>query len=705
MDFEFEKLIPKDDPDSQFYQTHRETFGYDNDFIIISITDSSGLFNADFLTRVKSFSQSLGTIGSISQVFSPIDQKHFVNGPTGLLAFPLIHADKPDLLVEDSLRIFTSEFYSSFFSKDKTSLMLYLTHTHFLDQEESQLLIDKIERLSNHHNLNVKIVGKLIAQNEFIRFIQNDLAKFLVGSILLSFLLLYLVFRSINASILPFLISLLTIIWLFGIMGLLGVKINLLSSLLPPLLLFVSMSDAVHVMNAIYRSENKSKVERIKNALRSVLTPTFLTSLTTAIGFLSLLWINTEPIQLLGLFAALGVMVAFVLTFTVGLLVALYIPENRNKPFLRIPSYFAPFLLKKQRLVVSILLVLIGLMVPGLLKLKVDAYLLDDLPKNSVIPQNFEYLDEQFYGSKPYEMRIDVKEPYKLWSSEVMNEIQKIEEYLKQEYPVGRTQGPVSLIKYLNQVNNGGLDEYFTLPEKKNDFAKAYKLSRRIDQRVVQRLITNDQQSCRITGFIPEFGSLETAKRNQRLLNYLDRVIDHTKINYRITGTTFLIDKSHELLSENLVKGLLTAILIIGIVLGIYFKSLKLLLISLLPNIIPLLFVAGILGWFDISLKMTTSIIFTVAFGIAVDDTIHMMSYFMKNNKRGDASLKDTFDHAGSAILITSLIVIVGFSIFLLSSFGATFYLGLFISLSLLTALAVDLTLLPLVLIKLKNDA
>jgi predicted RND superfamily exporter protein len=227
---------------------------------------------------------------------------------------------------------------------------------------------------------------------------------------------------------------------------------------------------------------------------------------------------------------------------------------------------------------------------------------------------------------------------------------------------------------------------------------------RRVNPKGLSMLVSKDETSCRIMGFLPEYGSYETNRRNEKMLQYLDETIDHELIDYRITGTTFLIDKSHELLSKNLLKGLFIAILIIGIILALYFKSFKLLILSLIPNIIPLLVVAGVLGWTGISLKMSTSIIFTIAFGIAVDDTIHMMSYYIKNGiKDTKEALMATFYHAGSAMLITSIVMIAGFSLFLFSDFGATFYLGLFTSLSLLIALIVDLTILPILLFTFKK--
>lgn len=699
-DFEFEKFFPRDDPDSQMYESHKEQFGYDNDFLHIILTSKDGLFNEAFIKTAMQFEDSLRSIELVESVVSPLSQKHLINAPTGLLSFPLIHADNPARLASDSIRIFGNDFYSSFFSSDKKSLGIYLTHFHFEDQEASKVLINRIDEVAANLAMEgIRVVGKLTAQNVFIDFIQRDFGKFLIGSIVLSLSLLLIIFRNFKASLLPFSISVLSLIWLFGLIGFLGIKINLLSSLLPPILFFVSMSDAVHLMNAVYKSSGETMTSKLKGAISIVWTPTFLTSFTTAVGFLSLVWINTQPIQTLGLFAAIGVLFAFIITFSLGLVASFYLPAKNQKKMIQLPGSLVDLLLRNKKTVLVSSLLIMLILLPGISRLKVNAYLLDDLPENSQVRLDFEFADEFLQGSKPYELRIETKGTYQVWDKEVMDQIRKMEEYLANQYPIGRVQSPSTLMKYLNQVNNGGLNQNYSYPEAASQYKKAFALVRRMDPEVIGKMVTPDAQTCRIFGFFPELGSYETKLRNEKMLDYLESEIDHSVLSYRLTGTTFLIDKSHELLSWNLIKGLLTAILIIGVVLGIYFRSFKLILISLIPNIVPLLIVAGVLGWFGIALKMTTSIIFTIAFGIAVDDTIHMMSYYLKTkNLSTEEALKSTFTHAGSAMLITSIIVIAGFSLFLLSEFGATFYLGLFVSLSLLVALVVDLTLLPLLL-------
>lgn len=701
-DFELEKFFPRDDPDSKAYETHKAQFGYDNNFLQVILERENGLFDQDFLVSATAFENSLNHVDDVENVFSALSMQHLVKSPTGVVVFPLIHPERPSKYESDSIRIFQNDFYKATFGKDVNALCIYIEHAQFDDQKRGKNLLNAIEDQAEKFGIdNIKMIGKLTAANVFIEFIQTDFNKFLIASIFLSLLLLLVIFRNLKVALLPFCISLLSIVWLFGLMAFLGFKINLLSSLLPPIILFVSMSDAVHLMNAMQKTKGDTKLLQLQYSVGIVWTPTLLTSVTTAIGFLSLLFINTEPVQYLGLFAGLGILLAFIITFTFGLLVSVFTSFANSKRIVEVPVSFLYFLLRnKKTFLISILLVIIVL-IPGISHLRVNSFLLDDLPEDSEVRQNFEYSDAYFGGSKPYEVRIEVRDTsLSIWDKEVMDQILIVENYLADSFPLANTRSPSTLLKYMNQAGNGGLNEYYAYPKDQESYDAAKRLISRIDPKRLTKLITKDQNVARVIGFFPEIGSFETGKKNKELLSYLDKNIDHQLIKYRITGTTYLIDKSHELLSFNLMKGLLFAIGIIGLILGIYFKSFKLMIISLIPNLIPLLMVAGVLGWLGISLKMTTSIIFTIAFGIAVDDTIHMMSYFLKNREEDPYHrMEETFKHAGSAMLITSIIMIAGFGLFLFSEFGATFYLGLFVSLSLIIALIIDLTLLPLLLI------
>lgn len=698
-DFEFEKLFPTNDPDIVFYEKHLAQFGYDNDFMLI-ILEADPLFNQTFLKNVEKVGKEIEKISGTISLVSPLDVVQTISSPIGTLSIPVLHIDEPERYQSDSIKIFSHPLYSSFFGKDGKSLVIQVTHDHFSKPETADQYQFEIEyRLDQYPFSNYRLVGKVSAQKEFIHFIQKDFAVFIGAALLISLFLLGLIFRSFRSAIVPYLIAISSLVWLLGLMAFSGNSITVLGSLIPPIILFVSTSDAIHFLNAYRKSNVLTQSDRINFAFSKVFMPTLLTSITTAIGFFSLLIIPTEPVQMFGLFSGIGVVIAFVMTFILAPILIYNWTPIHAKPFDY--KWLVVMVLRKQKLIIALSFLVVILSLFGLSKLEVDALLLGDLPNDSEVKQDFEYAENQYSGYKPFEIAYWPKEPDKdIWSQNVMDEASKIQNYITEEYGVGRIWSPVSAMYYGNQSINGGIGHYYQYPDSVSyrRAKNALKPIIRADSSL-QGTVGINQKYARIKGFIPEWGSKETIEHNNRLLIYLNKNIDPSVLGYQITGTTYLIDKSHESLSKNLIIGLFIAILLVSLILGLYFKSIKILLISLIPNLIPLLITAGFMGIAGISLKLTTSIIFAVSFGIAVDDTIHFISSYRKAKTRNRVyQMLQTFQSAGSAIIITSVIILAGFGIFLFSSFGATYFLGLFISLALASAMIIDLTLLPIIL-------
>ncbi|MEQ8470999.1 MAG: MMPL family transporter [Marinoscillum sp.] len=696
VDFEFEKFFPTDDPDIQFYQTHLDHFAYDNDYIILILTNESGIFQQEFLKTAQKLSDSLSRIDGILNVFSPITLQQPVRGPMGITPIPLIHTDNPERYHEDSTKIYQHPIYRTFFSSDGHSVLLQLNHEHFKDPKHSKEFSELLTRVISSYSFDdSRLVGKLIAQDAFVSYIQNDFVLFLVAALILSFILLVLIFRSLKIALLPYLISVTSLIWLLGLMAWLNYPITILGTLIPPVILFVATSDAIHLINAFRNLSEKEFIKRIQLSVNKVFIPTMLTSVTTAIGFLSLMTIDTVPIQHLGIFAALGIIIAIVVTFTFApLLINREFPERKPSRKLK---RAAIWILRNQKVVLSSWIVITALSVLGISQLKTDVYLLKDLPENSQVRKDFSLVDNQFGGSKPWEMAIWAAQSKSVWSYQVILELDKVHAHIANHYPMERLLSPVTLIKYANQMLNGGLIDAYEIPEEK-DFKQTVEQVKRLQKRgLLPELTTQSGEYGRLAGFIPEYGSYETTLRNKELEAFIRSEVDSTVLMTKLTGTTYLIDKSHEMLSMNLIKGLLIGIGIISLLLGLYFRSFKVLLISIIPNIIPLLAVAGYMGLTDAPLKLTTSVIFAVAFGIAVDDTIHFLAVYQRcKNKSSVWKIVHTFTSAGKAIILTTVIIVGGFFLFTLSSFGATYYLGLFMTISLLIALLTDLTILPL---------
>ena len=697
-DFEFERFFPTNDPDIRFYEKHLQKFGYDNDYLILIITNDKGVFEESFLKKVTTATDTVENLKNVVSVFSLTQAKQPVKGPMGITPIPLIHVDNPSLYASDSSKLNQHPIYRNFISSDGNSLLIQLNHAHLSDPEQSNTLNTQIAQTLNQFDFDhYRLAGKVIAQESFIGYIQKDFVQFLVAALVISFLLLWWIFKSLKIALMPYLVSVTSLIWLLGTMAWLGYSISILGSLIPPVILFVSTSDSIHLINAFRNTEHPNHIKRLQSAIHKVFIPTLLTSATTAIGFFSLWTIDTLPIRELGMFSGLGICIAYIVTFLFGplLIKRTYSPIQKDQRMKRL----AIWNLRNQKTVFSAWVLVLIIAGVGVSWLKTDSYLLKDLPEDSQVRKDFTFVDEKFGGSKPWEIALwPANDTLSLLDYRVIQEIDKIETYLQSTYQMDRLVSPATLVRFSNQMNGSGLVENFKLPAEENHDRVIRSLDRLLKRGHLPNVI-HETSYGRIAAFIPEYGSYETTRRNRELRKFIESAIDSNVLQTRLTGTTYLIDKSHEVLSYNLLKGLILGILVISLLLGFYFRSIKILLISLIPNVIPLVAVAGFMGLTGAPLKLTTSVIFAVTFGIAVDDTIHFLAVFRKNRSQSSVyRLINTYQSAGKAILLTTVIIVSGFFLFILSSFGATYYLGLFMTISLVIALLTDLTLLPLLL-------
>lgn len=697
--FEFEKFFADDNEDKVFFENHVKRFGYDNDYLLIAFENQPSVFDSNFLSKIEQWKNKIDTISGLLATQSVFDLKHLIKSPYGITAIPLIHTQDAEKLKSDSVRIISHPLYSNFISENSESLIVQINHKHFKTPKSEWAFFNSLESTLNQSQLkNFRIVGKLVAQQSFIGHIRSDFSIFLGLGVLVTIILLLLIYRSFNIMLLPLLMSVTSLIYLLGFMAMLQIELSILSVLIPPIILFVSTSDAIHLVNAFRQNEEEDFLKRLKSSIKKVFSPTLLTSITTALGFFSLLILPTQPIKELGVFAGLGVLIAFVVNFLFG---PLLIRRNYRQQSIKLPyKRWAVRLIQYKRIVITVYVLLIIVSIFGFFQLKTDAYLLKDLPENSEVRNDFQYLDTAFGGSKPWELAIYPTDENKdILEYEFIKEALKIENFLKDSFGIKKVLSPLDLVKYANQIDKGGLTKFYQFPSKK-DFEMQEPIRNQLSNRgVTEGIIDSSRKYARFAGFIPEWGSHDTQNRNYALQDFIAREIDGYVLAARITGTTYLIDKSNESLSVELLKGLLLAVLMIAIALGIYFKSFKMMLISLIPNFIPLLFTAGIMGFMGVPLKLTTAIIFVVAFGIAVDDTIHFLGAYKKQKAKSPIwRIIKTFKSAGLAILITSVLIIGGFVLFTLSSFATTFYLGFFLSLAMLFALLTDLILLPLLL-------
>lgn len=712
--YDFDSFFPNEDADVEFYTQFREKFENDNDYLLIGIKNHNGIFEEDFLTKVHQLTLALDTMQHLTKSQSITNLKNQIVSPAGIFTAPFVHVNDQERLLQDSALIFQyEELIGTFVSKDAKSTVIAVQTTEMLQPNIGNGLMSDIEKLVESYQFDeIHLAGKIKAQAAYINKMQTELAVFIGLSAILIVIFLYTAYRSLWGIVLPLVVVFLSAIWILGIMGMTNKPIDLMTVLLPTIMLIVGMSDVVHIISKYLDElrQGHNKIDALKTTFKEVGLATLLTSITTAIGFLTLISATISPIQQFGLYTAIGVLVAFVLAFTFLPAILLNLPKPtialRAEESFQWSKLLHPLLLwvlkNKGKIAIGtsiIILSCIGLITT----IKVDAKLIDEVQEGDPLKDDFLYFERTFAGVRPFELVFTLKDTsQKIYDFEVLQEMEVIQNYFDKEYGVNNIMSPVSIVKTLNRSMNGGIPEYYQLPETKKKYKKISRLLRKFSKsEEFSKIVTADLKEARLSGKMQDVGSRRIGQLNEKWVNY--QLKNPSKyVNVRLTGSATLIDKSNYTLTQNMLEGLGIAFLIIAVIMGLLYKSYKIVIIALIPNIIPLLLLGGLMGLFNINLNMSISIIFTIAFGIAVDDTIHFLSKLKLELSKGKSlmyAIKRTFIATGKAITVTSIILSSGFLTLIFSSFNGTFYIGLFISLTLLFAVFADLLLIPILLI------
>lgn len=713
-DYNFENYFPKGDSELEFFLQYREKFDNDNDYVLIGLKNNTGIFQKDFLAKIAALSDSLREIPYIESVTSPINLKQIIIGPLGPIEIPYLHPDDQKRYSDDSVKVYSNkELVGTFFAPQGKAVSILLKTAYNPSKEKSDVIAEAVKKTVTQFQFDeYHIAGKVIAQKVYIDKMQWELIVFISIAIILIIIFLYIAFKAAWAIVIPLVVVFISVFWLLGFMQITNQPIDLLMTLMPTIMFVVGMSDVVHIITR-YVEElriGRDKREALTITIKEVGLATFFTSFTTAVGFITLISIKIKPVQQFGWYMAAGVFFAFVIAFTFlpSILLHLKTPRVASKSIHNVywnkvlRALFVWIIRNKKKIVTAFaLFVMIALI--GISKIEINNYILEDLRDSDPLKKDFVYFEENFSGVRPFEMYVKSADTSKsLLSLAALKEIEKVQNFLETEYGTGFIVSPVTLVKTINKAVNGGGAAFYKLPENEEEMEKVLSLIQKFKKRKeFASLITADNKEARITGKMHDMGSKNVALKNQALEKFIAENVNQNILSYQLTGSAYLIDKNNAYLARNLVGGLAIAFLIIALLTAIFYRSYVMVLIALIPNLIPLILIAGILGFAGIYLKISTGIIFTIAFGIAVDDTIHFLSKLKIELDKGKSLLyavKRTFLSTGKAIIITSIILCGGFLSLILSSFEGTFLVGLLISLTLLFAIISDLFLLPILL-------
>lgn len=714
-DYDFEKFYPAADEDTRYFMEFRQKFQSENDFLIAAIPLKGSVFEEKKLKKLDALTKKIEGIDLVNAVMSLTNQsEHFIL-PDGTVASKA-YIDFSDIQPKrDSIRVYAKrELLNSLVAKDGGALGLYIKHKDYISKKESDRLISELDKIFQEEGFEgVKLAGRTIGQKYYIDEMLYEVLLFVGLSGLLVMFFLFIAFRSLWGVLVPLIVIFISLIWILGSMSVFNTPMNIILVVLPSIMFIVAMSDAIHLVSRYLDAlrAKHSTWESIQISIKEVGLSTFLTSLTTAIGFFSLTFVRVEPIKVFGLVMGIGVLIAFLITIAALPILFYYFPGPKHIRKKSSNHFWYPYLSKWFRLIIrrpwQIVLVWAGVTLfasIGIQFVVTNNYLMDDINPKEALKQDFDYMDNNFGGVRPYSLVITLKDSSKqFWDREVLVKLDSIESFLTRKHNVQIRSSLVTTLKVINRGAHSGIESYYTLPTSQKKI-RSYRKNLRIaaQGKLLRSMLDSTEHIMLISGTMPDLGNVEVTKRNKLLEAFMKQDAYAREFNYRVTGSAYLIDKNLSYLASSMVQGLSLSVGIIALIMGLVFRSLQITWLSLIPNLIPLIVIAGVMGYGGIELKTSTAIIFTIAFGIAVDDTIHFLGKFKVELRKGKGKLyamKRTYLTTGKAMILTTLILCGGFLLLLLSNFMGTFYLGYLLTIALFVALLADMTLLPALLL------
>ncbi|MFA0964755.1 RND family transporter [Roseivirga sp. BDSF3-8] len=715
-DYNFENFLPVGDEDLSYYRYFRENFESDNDYLLVGITSDHSVTDPDFINKLNGLTKRLNNLAAVNSVVSPTRQgERRVLADGNVISLPWLNEGGAG----DSLRIMNNRPLTwPVIDDDLKRISLLVNLEPVSEKKASDLIVDSVYQAiysAGFKGERVAVAGKARAQKHYVNLMQEELPTLLGLSVLVVLALLYMFYRSLWWTSLPLATVGLTVLWAIGFMAVAGIPVDIMMVALPSIIFVVATSDVIHLLTRYLEELRRglSAIMAMKLAFREVGLATFLTSITTAAGFFTLLTASIRPIRSFGVVVGTGVFLAFVITFTFLPALLTLLPKPSITKVMRSGEKWEHLLhrlldwsLSHRKVVIAGSLLITIISVFGASKVETDSFLISDLPETDPLMADFQYIDRYFGGSRSLEITMtlpDTADAYELGTLRAMEAFQRD----IAEGPIRVVASPLLLAYATNQALSGGDPEAFRLPQGDREISRFRRYIRRSRRYVKFPIEADSGRVYRISARIADIGSKKTLAELDRLQTAAEGSIYAGILSPRFTGTSLLIDQNNETLTRNMFVGLGLAMILVGIIASLLYKSPKMALIALIPNLLPILMTAAVMGFSGITLRLSTSVIFTIAFGIAVDDTLHFLSKLRLMEKRGidrNKALHITFRLTGKAIVVTTLLLSAGFMTFLFSRFGAIYYMGLLVSVTLVSALVVDLLLLPVILSYFKPD-
>ncbi|MBX2912458.1 MAG: MMPL family transporter [Cyclobacteriaceae bacterium] len=720
MSYDFRGTVPANDPEQIFFSKFRKQFGEDGNIVAVGLKDSA-IYRYENFERLRQFCAEVKGMAGVNDVISlPLIKK--IEKDTANTRFVLTDVfpgkinsqAQLDSLLQEAKK---QKFYIGQIVNEKNGAIAILVSIkkEVLNSPKRIGLTDEIidagKTFSAQTGIALHYAGLPFVRSVIASKVGQELKIFLMVSVVITGIILLVFFRSFRAVIFPLIVIGIIVIWVLGSIALFGFKISLLSGMIPPIIVVIGIPNAIYLMNK-YHTEfaaHGNKVLAISRVVRKVGLATFMTNLTTAIGFLVLLTADITILREFGIVAGLNVMATFVVSLILipGVFSWMPPPSAKHLKHLDVKVFdkalnAVDLVVHRHRTVIySVAAALVVFAVIGMSRLHSISFMVDDLPAESVVKRDLAFFEENFSGVMPLEIVLNTGKKRGVIDVKNLRKIDEFEQFLASQKDISKPVSLVSFVKAAKQAFYNNNPARYALPDnRERAFILRYMKGQSDSSGLFKSFVDEDMQTMRISMQVADIGSDKMDSLvNQVIQPGIDSLFANTGMTATITGTTPLFIKGNKFLIANLRGSLLLAFALIAITMGLLFANLRMIVISLVPNFIPMMITAAIMGYFGIPLKPSTVLIFSITFGISVDYSIHFLAkYRQELHATGffvPVAISNSILEVGKSMVYTSIVLFCGFIIFTFSSFGGTIALGVLTSTTLMISMVTNLVLLP----------
>lgn len=723
-------LLPDDHPINLEYEEFLKQFGEEGNAIVLAIRDSN-LFTPENFNRWNVLSKQLAAFPEVEFVISTDNLQELVkdNESQEFVLTPFLKEEPKDQQTIDSLKqhLFNNlPFYDKLlFNKESETIrtIAYLDKDIVNTSVRKDFILNDFTTLVYNFEmetgLDVRVSGMPYIRTMNAQNIIDEIGMFITAALIVTSLIFFFFFRSFRATLISMCVVIIGVMWAFGILGLLQYEITVLTALIPPLIIVIGIPNCIFLINKYQQEVKKhgNQALSLQRVISKIGNATLMTNITTASGFATFIITDSKLLTEFGIVASINIICIFILSLLIIPIIYSFmaLPKTKhlkhlNKRWIDAFVNWMERIVRERRIgvyVVSVLLLVTSII--GIYQIRISGSPIEDMPKSKQFYKDIRFFEEEFDGIMPVEIVIDTDRKNGVLRPVNLRKMDELGERIREFPELSNPTSIVELVKYSKQAFYNGIPKYYQLPtSQENTFIMEVARKSEGNGNLLKNFVDSTGQVARITTFIKDVKTERMEEIEARLLENLKKIFPEERYKTSMTGKALLFLKGTKYLVKNLILSLTLAIGLIALFMAYLFRSFRMIVISLIPNLLPLVITAGVMGFVGVPIKPSTILVFSIAFGISVDDTIHFLAKYRQeltaNQWRIQKSVYAALRETGVSMFYTSIVLFFGFSVFVLSSFGGTVALGALVSATLLFAMLANLILLPSLLLSLERS-